>query len=277
MRDDIKGTMPLHKAFKVLLDWTKEGLQNVRFSGGEPTLYNGLEELVAFCKIQHVKRIAVSTNGSADLSKYLTLLEAGVNDFSISLDSGCCSIGDVMAGGIQGSWKKVTNNIRELSKLTYVTVGMVFTEQNVDQAVDSILFADSLGVADIRIISSSQYNEVIHNLWKLPEDVINRHPILKYRIHNYVNERPIRGILHDSCNRCKLALDDMAIAGNYHFPCIIYMRQGGDPIGRWDDHNVREQRKEWSLNHDTSKDPICSSNCLDVCVDFNDKAKKNVE
>lgn len=122
---DIRGTMPFGDALSIVEKWISAGLQNVRFSGGEPTLYKGLDKLVQHCKNNSVEHIAISTNGSNELSYYKYLHDCGVNDFSISLDSGCCSIGDELAG-VKGSWEKVVNNIREISKFSYVTVGMVF-------------------------------------------------------------------------------------------------------------------------------------------------------
>lgn len=277
LRKDIKGTYSFERAIEILDLWIAEGLRNVRFSGGEPTLFERLDELVSHCKKNGVERIAVSTNGSADLSLYKRLADCGVNDFSISLDSGCCSIGDKMAGGKAGSWTKVTENIREISKFSYVTIGMVFTEENINDAVNSITFASSLGCADIRIISAAQYNKGIERLQELPKEILNKHPILRYRIKNYLKERNVRGIVEGkNSGRCKLALDDMAIAGEYHFPCIIYMRQQGNPIGKVGP-DMRQERLEWFKTHDSYKDPICSSTCLDVCVDFNDVAAKAVE
>jgi molybdenum cofactor biosynthesis enzyme MoaA len=274
IRDDVKGTLTRDDAFKIVNLWIKDGLKNVRFSGGEPTIYPHLKDLVAHCKENGVEHIAISTNGSADLSYYKELFELGVNDFSISLDSGCCSVGKKLTGGIEGAWEKVVENIREISKFAYVTVGMVFTEDNIDTAVDDILFADSLGVADIRIISSSQYNKAIKNLQSLPQEVLERHPILKYRVEHYGIGRDIRGIKENNCHRCKLVLDDMAVAGEYHFPCIIYMRQHGSPIGKVS-NSMREERELWFKNHNTYCDKICRENCLDVCVDFNDCAQEN--
>jgi molybdenum cofactor biosynthesis enzyme MoaA len=273
IRDDVKGTLTRDDAFKIVNLWIKDGLKNVRFSGGEPTIYPHLKDLVAHCKDNGVEHIAISTNGSADLSYYKELFELGVNDFSISLDSGCCSVGKKLTGGIEGAWEKVVENIREISKFAYVTVGMVFTEDNIDTAVDDILFADGLGVADIRIISSSQYNKAIKNLQSLPQEVLERHPILKYRVEHYGIGRDIRGIKENNCHRCKLVLDDMAVAGEYHFPCIIYMRQHGSPIGKVS-NSMREERELWFKNHNTYCDKICRENCLDVCVDFNDKSEK---
>ena len=68
-----------------------------------------------------------------------------------------------------------------------------------------------------------------------------------------------------------LALDDMAVAQDDHFPCIIYMRQGGDPIGKVG-VNMRQERKQWFESHNSFEDPICNATCLDVCVAFNNKA-----
>lgn len=65
-------------------------------------------------------------------------------------------------------------------------------------------------------------------------------------------------------------MDDMAVAGGFHYPCIIYMREQGDPIGEIDD-DIRQKRSEWVHSHDPKSDPICLKNCLDVCVDYNNK------
>jgi molybdenum cofactor biosynthesis enzyme MoaA len=86
--------MPFYNAKKVLNLWIAEGLKNVRFSGGEPTLYPHIEKLVEHCKGNNVERIAISTNGSANWDKYQALIDAGVNDFSVSLDACCSSMGD---------------------------------------------------------------------------------------------------------------------------------------------------------------------------------------
>ena len=273
LRSDCRGDMPIETAKLVLSYWIQEGLQNVRFTGGEPTLYRGLPDLIKQCENGNVNRIAISTNGSASRSKYVELLECGVNDFSISLDGCCSAIGDVMSGGIGGAWEKVVNNIRWLSRFSYVTVGMVFNEDNVDQAVESVKFADSLGVSDIRIVPSAQYNKALTNLLNLDKEILNKYPILKYRIDNINNKKHVRGMQKGDCAKCWLALDDMAIAGQWHFPCIIHLREGGDPIGKIGP-NMRQERADWIKKHDAFSDPICLKNCLDVCRDFNNVASK---
>lgn len=270
LREDCKGTISLEKAKQIIDYWTKDNLKNIRFSGGEPTVWKDLVKLVSYTKSKGVERIAISTNGYADFSLYEELIKAGVNDFSISLDACCASFGDEMSGGVKGSWNKVIENIRKIAKLTYVTLGIVVTKETVKDISETINFASSLGVADIRIISSAQYNTLLENAKTVDKSVWEKYPILKYRIENINNNRNVRGLKETDSHRCGLVLDDSAIAGNYHFPCIIYMREGGDPIGVISE-DMRKERALWSLNHDTHCDPICKRNCLDVCIDYNNK------
>ena len=272
MRKDCCGDLPLEKSMCILQDWINDGLKNLRFSGGEPTLYSGLPDLVHMAKVGGVDRIAISTNGSANFQYYQRLLNNGVNDFSISLD-GCC-VADVekMSGGsYYGS--RVIDNIRNLAKETYVTVGVVLAKENVSDVANIVNFADSLGVADIRIITAAQDNGLPLQLAKISEEVLLRHPILKYRVENLKCGRTLRGIGENDCSQCHLAKDDMAVAGKWHFPCIIYLREGGNPIGEIGP-NMRQERINWSERTDRKLDPICSQNCLDVCVDYNNKVNR---
>jgi len=270
LRSDCKGTMNLERAKEIVDYWTKDNLKSIRLSGGEPTVWKELVELVEYIKVKGVENIAISTNGYASFELYERLIKAGVNDFSISLDACCSDFGDKMSGGVKGSWAKVIENIKKIAQFTYVTLGCVVTEDTVSELSDTINFASSLGVADIRIISSAQYNTLLENAKTVDKKVWEKYPILKYRMTNINNNRNVRGLKELDSHKCGLVLDDMAIAGSYHFPCIIYMREGGDPIGNVSD-NMREERKAWSEKHDTHCDKICKNNCLDVCIDYNNK------
>ena len=265
LRRDCAGTMPSEQAKRILDFWAKDGLRNVRFSGGEPTLHPDIEGIVSHAKSLGVERIAISTNGSAPPEFYGRLVSLGVNDISVSLDACCSSVGKKMCGDVAGAWEKVVANIRELARMTYVTVGMVFTPDNLPMARESILFAHELGVADIRIISSAQYNGAIEAAGGLPEEVVDAHPILRYRVGNARRGVPMRGLGEADYHRCPLVMDDSAVAGQFHFPCIIYLREQGDPVGRVGP-GMRQERMGWFERHNCLVDPICRKNCLDVCV-----------
>lgn len=256
--------MPMTQATDTVNLWCDDGLKNIRFSGGEPTLYGGLEQLIQLSKKRGVSRIALSTNGSSSADKYKELLDAGVNDFSISLDACCAEDGDKMAGGRKGAFETVIKNIEWLAKVSYVTVGVVLTATNVRRTEDIICFADSLGVSDIRVIPAAQHGATLPK-FNVSENVLRKYHILQYRENNLRTGRMVRG---NPEKRCGLVLDDMAVMGGEHFPCIIYMREGGSPIGKIS-RNMRKERERWSIYHDCTKDEICSKNCLDVCVDYN--------
>lgn len=248
--------------------WAANGLRAVRFSGGEPTLYKRLPELCEMAKMLGVERIAVSSNGSAKREVYDALLSSGVNDFSISLDACCSASGEKMAG-VPGMWEKVCQSIEYLSGKTYVTVGLVVTPDNLSEIRDTVLLAHRLGVADIRVIPAAQYAKALD--LNLPEEVIRAHPVLAYRAKNFSNGSPVRGI---ECGqrKCWLVRDDMAVMGGNHYPCIIYMRERGNPIGKVGP-DMLDERTKWSDEHDCTKDPICKWNCLDVCVQYNRRAQ----
>ncbi len=250
-----------------------EPLENIRFSGGEPTLHKDIVAIIEYAKSKGIKRIAISTNGSNKIRLYKQLIKAGVNDISISLDACCSEDGDKMAGNKEGSWDIVTKNIKELSQLTYVTVGVVLTTENIDRTIDTIRFADELGVSDIRIISAAQYNKPIPQLNEVEQKIRSKYPILNYRINHFAEGINVRGMKPTDSNKCGLILDDSVIAGDYHFPCVIYMREKGSPIGKISD-NMRNERKEWVETHDCYKDSICRNNCLDVCIDYNNKYRE---
>ena len=263
--------MPYADAESVVDGWIAEGLYAIRFSGGEPTLYKRLPELVARARTGGIERIAVSTNGSAPWATYLRLIEAGVDDFSVSLDACCAADGDRMAGGVRGSWERVIDNIRALSARTYVTVGIVVTDENAATVAETVTLADSLGVADIRLIPAAQNGDHLSGV-EIPADVLARHPILRYRVANLRSGTSVRGLSEADANRCRLALDDMAVCEGRHYPCIIYLREGGEAIGPVG-ADMRADRAQWSETHDTRTDPICSANCLDVCRAYNNAGR----
>ena len=259
--------MPFEEVKRTLDLWIARKLAAVRFSGGEPTIWPGIVEAVAYCKGK-IPRIAISSNGSAPWSMYQDLIDAGANDFSISLDACCAADGQKMAGvPFDKTFNTIVSNIKELSSRVYTTVGIVLTEENVAKAKDIIQFASDLGVSDIRVIPAAQFDSAL-DLPALPDELLNKYPILKWRWKKMQKKAAVRGISEKSCHSCPLVIDDMAVMGGKHYPCIIYLREGGKPIGDVGE-DMMADRYRWYLQHDSSKDPICSKNCLDFCQEHN--------
>lgn len=268
-----QGHMELKEIKEVINTLASEGVQNIRFSGGEPTIHPDIKEIVRYTKTtcKGVKNIAISTNGSRSKRFYQELIDLGVSDFSISLDACCAEIGDKMAGGREGVWKRVVSNIEFLSKQVYVTVGIVIDHDNVSGMRETIMFAHNLGVSDIRLISAAQWDDPsIFKSLSLPEEVLEKHPIMRYRLNNFTSGRNVRGLRSGDSTKCALALDDVIVKGKYHYKCVIHMREGGDPLGEVNS-GMREVRETFYRNHDAMVDAVCRKNCLDVCIDYNNK------
>ena len=267
MKKGQQGVLSTEKAIEITKLWAADGLKHIRYSGGEPTTHKGLLEIVAAAKESGIERIAISTNGSAKFGLYKALVETGVNDFSISLD-GCC-VGDIdeMAGK-KNFGNVVIDNIKALSELTYVTVGVVITNQNYKNMVNIVNFAHNLGVSDIRIISAAQENFLLESASQISQEVLDSHPILKYRVNNIKKGRNVRGLRAIDTNACHIVKDDSVVVQGKHYPCVIYFREGGRAIGKVGE-NMRQERMEWFKKHDCKRDNICSKNCLDVCQDYN--------
>lgn len=271
MRPEDQGDMTKEQAFQTVSTWASHGLKNVRFSGGEPTIWPYLNSLVEHAKCLGVQRVAISSNGSASADKYLSLIHSGVTDFSISLDACCASTGNKMAGR-SDVWDTIIANIKLVSKYVYTTVGVVLTQDNYKEVNDIVKFASALGVHDIRVIPAAQVGKELELLC-VDDELLKKHPILKYRHRNFVNGCGVRGLSATDNKQCPLVLDDMAVMNGKHYPCIIYMREQGRHIGfvgnSMDD--IRDQRRSWFESHDCHADKICSQNCLDVCVDYNNR------
>lgn len=264
VRPELRGELSLDRFNEYIA--ASGNIENIRFSGGEPTLNYSLSDMARHSRERGIRRIAVSTNGSAPFELYQQLIEAGVNDFSVSLDACCASGFNEMSGG-NGSWPTITRNIRELSSRVYTTVGIVLNEKNEHEAAEIIRFASGLGVSDVRVIPAAQRGRALGAI-ETPED--GRHPILAYRLNNAKCGIPVRGLKDNDFHRCPLVLDDIAIAGGKHFPCIIYLREGGSPIGEVGG-DVRRDREYWFSKTNVQNDHICKQNCLDVCREYNNK------
>jgi sulfatase maturation enzyme AslB (radical SAM superfamily) len=263
---ELRGDMTIGQAMGVIDLWASGNLHNVRFSGGEPTVWPDLLDLIKHTRsFPCFEHIALSTNGSAPLEFYKALLHAGVNDFSISLDACCSKTADAMAG-TTSRFDHICTVIRELSKLTYVTVGVVLDDQNKGDLEGIVRHASSLGVSDIRIIPSAQSNHFLNI------DIDTEMPILRYRVNHLRGGRHVRGIQTTDCGKCHLVKDDMVVLHGEHFPCVIYMRERGDSIGSVYGKTlgqIRTERKAWFDKINTHEDIICRKNCLDVCIDHN--------
>lgn len=267
---DRAPTMKQDKASALLADLICHGLKELRLSGGEPTLVPWLPLLVAQAKSAGV-RIAVSTNGYSSPETYAALVQAGVSEFSISLDSVDPEEADFLSGGRSNVLASVERTIRQVIGLgSSVYVGMTCSasrrglKATVDKAVD-------LMVTDIKIMSPAQEGSLVDTSW-LDSVTAARFPFLAWRAGNFRQGRNVRGLDHRDSPKCSLVLDDVTIAGDFHYPCNVYFREGGLPIGKvGSSESMLAERALWCQGHDSLRDPICSTMCMDLLRVYNNR------
>lgn len=242
----------------------------VHLTGGEPTVRNDLVDIVKLLKDKNI-RVGLSTNGSKSFEYYQELINAGVELFSISLDVHQRDLNRKFTMISNNVFDTVVKNIKEISKSVYVTVGVVFNDDNINHYQEILQFISNLGAHDIRIMTSTKYNKLVK--FEVDEALLSKHKLLKYRIINFNNGLNMRGSDLSETSKCHLVKDDLTILGENYYPCAVYAREKGQPIGKFSSNNV-EERYQWFEKHDAYKDPICQKFCMDFKCKFNSKVEK---
>lgn len=232
-------------------------LRHVQLTGGEPTEYPHIIDLCGFIKDMGVK-LGVSTNGSAIWWKYLAM---NADMYSVSLDDYDEA---VLKNRGYRNVSTIISNIKCLAQNTYVNVGLVIDSLNVGRLDRIIEFILGLGVADIKL-SVSTKDEVMP---VFKDRDYSRYPILNYRVSRFRQGLPMRGLTEEDSFGCALVTNDISIAGKHHYPCLVYAREGGSPIGPLDGDIVSD-RQRWFRNTVPKYDPICRKYCMDFKCEYN--------
>lgn len=242
----------------------------VHLTGGEPTTRKDLIDIIRLLK-QYNIRVGISTNGSRKTEYYKELITVGIELFSVSLDVHKKDLNKKFTLVSNNIFDTVVNNIKELSKEVYVNVGIVFNDDNIEYYKYIIRFISGLGVHDIRVMTSTKYDRIIK--FDIDNELLEKHPILKYRVENFNAGKNMRGSELSKTSYCHLVRDDITIFGEEFYPCAVYAREKGNPIGKFDIDNV-EKRVKWFKEHDSHKDQICKQFCMDFKCMFNDRVEK---
>ena len=76
----------------------------------------------------------------------------------------------------------------------------------------------------------------------------------------------------DGSWRCYIPLTERTVDGEYYYPCSVWLREGGAPLGRTDEPQAEQRRKSAAFvsGHDCRREPICQRYCLHCTRQFND-------
>lgn len=159
--DDARGT--LKKLFK------SNHVKQVTFTGGEPLLYERIQELILYCRMKGAS-VAVITNGSTGNAEiYANLMQVGVSLFELPFHTSRADIHDRMTGVI-GSWQKTLASIQYIKKMGgNVVPVMVITKYNFEHIGEGLQYLHEHGISRV---------------------MLNRYNIGGYGVHNYEKVLP---------------------------------------------------------------------------------------
>ncbi len=197
----------------IILDALKSlKFNKVRFTGGEPLLYENIEEVVTYaCK--HFSDVAITTNGVL-LHKYLTIFKKiGLKRINISLDT----LDENQFYMVTANKKlmQVLNNIKLAKKAGFdVKINVVLIKSLRENILKFIEFGDKYGI-EIRFIELMKLgsnSEFVNNNYLASSEVIkdlkcskvssNKHDVCEYYELNGYKFAFISPISNHFCKKC---------------------------------------------------------------------------
>ncbi len=270
---------------RVINTWSRRNLKVIHFTGGEPTFRPELLEALVSEADKRGLISSLSTNGTGSKDLYSRLVDRGAKWFYISIDSFESEEADMMAG-VKGTFEKATSAIKHLARLRdegkdiYLTLNISLNEKNYASMIDAARFAMQLAPDDFKFIpvTGFQPEDDLDYLERTSEIVPKeKFPFFHYRLKNFYSPRG----LDESCaKRCYIPLDERVFDTCHYYPCSIYLREGGEPIGNHLEDSISVENYNivsFILNHNPLKDPICRNNCCDITREYNMDVERRIE
>jgi pyruvate-formate lyase-activating enzyme len=276
---------------RLLHELAKKGTQHIQWTGGEASLHPHIVELIEYSSSLGMNN-SMSTNGTADLQRYQSLVKAGLRRFYISLDSMDTEFFDYMTGS-RGKLNSVLATLealvhdRQFYPDLFITLNVVLTKSNVDNLLaengqpltEFLRWIESLHVNDYKFLPGSveKFNHIFENEDRLHRFItICQSTVPKEREFFYFRLNTLlqggHGFKDQRYQRCYQSLDDLAYDSEGAYGCVIQLREGGNRIFY---HHSSEEEKAQKLRdflqQDRTKDPICRQHCFDIYRKFNDR------
>lgn len=294
-RDMLKADMTVALFRRLVSQWKERCLKYIHFTGGEATFH---PEIVEFIKIAKKNDMisALTTNGTARKGLFKEMIENGLYEIRISIDSCDKDTFDQIVR-VGGSFDRVKNNIQEITRLRDEAKADVFLILNATVGLHNVLQLErtidvllSFQPDDIKLLTAAQERKLVPNYSS--DEMVN------YLIKTIRRENPDKELLKDKIthlfrddvfgfadiklrrlmDRCYIPLAERIIDARGVYPCSIYLRYNGRPIAKAD-ASFEEQHRgtlDFLYNHSCKDDEICIDNCTRCTRDFNICMNKEV-
>lgn len=149
-----KNELEVGDVIKIINEGKEIGLEEIHFSGGEPTMYQKLDKIVEYSKKVGISTRIISNGSFLSTDKIEKLLENGLTKWTISLDA-TNENESYNNTGISGIIDKVKKNVEYIARsnnLVELNVFTVVSKNNYLQIPKIVQFADSLGAHTIKLV-----------------------------------------------------------------------------------------------------------------------------
>ena len=267
-------------------------IEHLHFTGGEASLLRELPAMVTMAKAHGVRCVSITTNGTLPPPTYVALVHAGIDEIRVSIDDahgGGCAGGELRPA----TWQRSLATVQALGALRaagapfFLILNTVVERRNRERLPALLHTLLALHPDDVKLITSVDEK---HDLGAFAgaEAVLaalaalllaypaERFPLLRRKLRTVFADDAI-GLATarpaaDGSWRCYIPLTERTVDGEYYYPCSVWLREGGAPLGRTDEPQAEQRRKSAAFvsGHDCRREPICQRYCLHCTRQFND-------
>lgn len=191
---DVLDNQLNYKEFRdMILNFSKSGIQEIRFTGGEPLVFNGIFDLIKLCTDLGIYT-SIGTNGNLISKKVaLKLKESGLKKAIVSID-GTEQKHDYIRGN--GNYKKSIKGIENLIEFNIdVRINSVIMKENMDDVIEfaKLMNTKKQSIFIRRFIESGRGNNMLNNmLTKDDYDYVRNQLKNELETSKYVNGHYLR-------------------------------------------------------------------------------------
>ena len=220
-------------------------IPHVVFTGGEPTLYNGLVELVAYAEGKGLIT-GLNTNGRklADKDFVDALVNAGLDHVQITLESHDAGIHNTMVAAKDAWGETVTGLKNVLASKLYVMTNTTLLTHNMDTIRETLAFLAEIGVPTVGLnaliyagkgknVGTGLHEEALPPLLEEARALTqaNGQRLIWYTPTQYCHFNPLQ--LELGVKGCTAALYNMCVEPNGDIiPCQSYYQSLGNLLDK---------------------------------------------
>ena len=158
-----KAELPAETWQRVMDEAAELGVLQVHLSGGEPTLHQGLERIVAHCRELGLYSNLITAGVLLDRTRLETLARAGLDHVQLSLQAADAATADRIGGYKGGHTRKL--EVARASRETGLplTANAVMHRQNLDRLGEMIELAVELGAHRLEVAHTQYYGWALLN------------------------------------------------------------------------------------------------------------------